>query len=109
MPSQTSDGTATGKRRSNYGLCRTSLISNQGDKGTTPNGDFFMFCTYNAKTVSTNADLHAVLEAAGCIKFHVIALEETKSKKSEIRKPNDLIRNPYHPWREVSVAKCWRC
>ncbi|EYC07360.1 hypothetical protein Y032_0071g616 [Ancylostoma ceylanicum] len=85
LPSQTSDGTATGERRSNLGLRRTSLTSDQGDKGTTRHGDCFMLCTYNARTVATKADLHALLEAAGRIKFHVIALQETKSKKSEVR------------------------
>ncbi|VDM84085.1 unnamed protein product [Strongylus vulgaris] len=32
-----------------------------------------MLCTYNARTVSTNADLYALLEAAGRINYHVIA------------------------------------
>ncbi|EYC02503.1 hypothetical protein Y032_0099g3152 [Ancylostoma ceylanicum] len=50
-----------------------------------------MLCTFNARTVSTNADLHALLKAAGRIKFHVIALQETKSKKSEVRQLNDGI------------------
>ncbi|EYC34358.1 hypothetical protein Y032_0001g377 [Ancylostoma ceylanicum] len=104
LPSQTSDGTATGERRSNLGLRRTSLISDQGDKGTTRHGDCFMLCTYNARTVSTNADLHALLEAAGRIKFHVIALQETKSKKSEVRQLNDgtlIIRGEKFPSRNV--------
>ncbi|EYB94618.1 hypothetical protein Y032_0169g215 [Ancylostoma ceylanicum] len=82
----------------------TSLISDQGDKGTTRHGDCFMLCTYNARTVSTNADLHALLEAAGRIKFHVIALQETKSKKSEVRQLNDgtlIIRGEKFPSRNV--------
>ncbi|EYC38733.1 hypothetical protein Y032_0699g1627 [Ancylostoma ceylanicum] len=103
LPSQTSYGTATGERRSNLELRRTSLISDQGDNGTR-HGDCFMLCTYNARTVSTNADLHALLEAAGRIKFHVIALQETKSKKSEVRQLNDgtlIIRGEKFPSRNV--------
>ncbi|EYB95934.1 hypothetical protein Y032_0154g2950 [Ancylostoma ceylanicum] len=63
-----------------------------------------MLCTYNARTVSTNADLHALLEAAGRIKFHIIALQETKSKKSEVRQLNDgtlIIRGEKFPSRNV--------
>ena len=48
-----------------------------------------MLCTYNARTVSNNADLHALLEAAGRIKFHVIALQETKTKKEDVRQMED--------------------
>ncbi|KAK6750217.1 hypothetical protein RB195_002296 [Necator americanus] len=66
LPSQTSDGMATGERRSNLRLC-----------------------TYNAKTVSTDADLHALLGAAERIKFHVIALQETKCRRSDVRQMND--------------------
>ncbi|EYC38734.1 hypothetical protein Y032_0699g1627 [Ancylostoma ceylanicum] len=105
LPSQTSYGTATGERRSNLELRRTSLISDQGDNGTR-HGDCFMLCTYNARTVSTNADLHALLEAAGRIKFHVIALQETKSKKSEVRQLNDgtlIIRGEKFPSRNVGA------
>ncbi|VDM76286.1 unnamed protein product [Strongylus vulgaris] len=36
----------------------------------------------SARTVSTNADLHALLEAAGRINYHVFALQETKSRKT---------------------------
>ena len=45
-----------------------------------------MLCTYNARTVSTNADLHALLDAAEHIKYHVIALQETKSRKKDVRR-----------------------
>ncbi|EYC39612.1 hypothetical protein Y032_0649g1120 [Ancylostoma ceylanicum] len=63
-----------------------------------------MLCTYNARTVSTNADLHALLEAGRRIKFHVIALQETKSKKNEVRQLNDgtlIIRGEKFPSRNV--------
>ncbi|KAK6764165.1 hypothetical protein RB195_024475 [Necator americanus] len=59
LPSQSSDRMATGERRSNLRLY-----------------------TYNAKTVSTDADLHALLGAAERIKFHVIALQEMKCRRS---------------------------
>ena len=44
-----------------------------------------MLCTYNARTVSSNADLCALLDAANHIKFHVIALQETKSRRTGIQ------------------------
>ncbi|VDM85864.1 unnamed protein product [Strongylus vulgaris] len=39
-------------------------------------------CTYNARTVSTNADLHALLEAAGPINYNVIALQESPGRRT---------------------------
>ncbi|KAK6763962.1 hypothetical protein RB195_024337 [Necator americanus] len=89
LPSQTSDGMATGERRSNLRLLRTSLILDQGDTPTTRHGDCLRLCTYNARTVSTDADLHALLGAAERIKFHVIALQETKCRRSDVRQMND--------------------
>ncbi|KAK6763451.1 hypothetical protein RB195_023953 [Necator americanus] len=89
LPSQTSDGIATGKRRSNLWLLRTSLILDQGDTRSTRHGDCLRLCTYNARTVSTDADLHALLGAAERIKFHVIALQETKCRRSDVRHMND--------------------
>ena len=44
-----------------------------------------MICTYNARRVPSNADLHALLDAAGRFKFHVIALWETKTKKEDVK------------------------
>ncbi|KAK6734913.1 hypothetical protein RB195_018233 [Necator americanus] len=46
-------------------------------------------CTYNARTVSTDADLHAVLGAAERIKFHLIALQKTKCRRGDVRQMND--------------------
>ena len=63
-----------------------------------------MICTYNARTVSSNADLHALLDAAGRIKFHVIALQETKTKKEDVRQMKDgtlIIRGEKLPGRNV--------
>ncbi|KAK6740811.1 hypothetical protein RB195_008955 [Necator americanus] len=42
-------------------------------------------CTHSARTVPTDADLYALRGAAERIKFHVIALQETKSRKSDVR------------------------
>ena len=61
-----------------------------------------MICTYNARTVSNNADLHALLDATGRIKFHVIALQETKTKKEDVRQVKDgtlIIRSGKFPGR----------
>ncbi|KAK6761737.1 hypothetical protein RB195_022716 [Necator americanus] len=104
LPSQTSDGMATGERRSNLRLFRTSLILDQDDTRTTCHGDCLRLCTYNARTVSTDADLHALLGAAERIKFHVIALQETKCRRSDVRQMNDgtlVIRGVKVPSRNV--------
>ncbi|KAK6755335.1 hypothetical protein RB195_013983 [Necator americanus] len=107
LPSQTSDGMATGERRSDLRLLRTSLILDQGDTLTTRHGDCLRLCTYNARTVSTDADLHALLGAAERIKFHVIALQETKCRRSDVRQMNDgtlVIRGEKVPSRNVGGA-----
>ncbi|KAK6746251.1 hypothetical protein RB195_012392 [Necator americanus] len=104
LPPQTSDGMATGERRSNLRLLRTSLILDQGDTRTTRYGDCLRLCTYNAGTVSTDADLHAFLGAAERIKFHVITLQETKCRRSDVRQMNDgtlVIRGEKVPSRNV--------
>ncbi|KAK6761741.1 hypothetical protein RB195_022717 [Necator americanus] len=95
---------ATGERRSNLRLFRTSLILDQDDTRTTCHGDCLRLCTYNARTVSTDADLHALLGAAERIKFHVIALQETKCRRSDVRQMNDgtlVIRGVKVPSRNV--------
>ncbi|KAK6737065.1 hypothetical protein RB195_019642 [Necator americanus] len=95
---------ATGERRSNLRLLRTSLILDQGDTRTTRHGDCLRLCTYNARTVSIDADLHALLGAAERIKFHVIALQETKCRRSDVRQMNDgtlVIRGENVPSRNV--------
>ncbi|KAK6742505.1 hypothetical protein RB195_010022 [Necator americanus] len=104
LPSQTWDGISTAERRSNLRLLRTSLILDQGDTRTTRHGDCLRLCTYNARTVSTDADLHALLGAAERIKFHVIALQETKCRRSDVRQMNDgtlVIRGEKFPSRNV--------
>ncbi|KAK6762946.1 hypothetical protein RB195_023597 [Necator americanus] len=61
-------------------------------------------CTYNARTVSTDADLHVLFGAAERIKFHVIALQETKCRRSDVRQMNDgtlVIRGEKVPSRNV--------
>ncbi|KAK6761299.1 hypothetical protein RB195_022383 [Necator americanus] len=74
---------ATDDRRSNFRLLRTSLILDQGSKCTTCYGDCLRLCTYNARTASTDSDLHALFGAAERTKFHVIALQETKCRRSD--------------------------
>ncbi|KAK6764527.1 hypothetical protein RB195_024738 [Necator americanus] len=93
---------ATGERPSNLRLFRTSLILDQGDTRTTRRRDCLRLCTYNARTVS--ADLHALFGAAERIKFHVIALQETKCSRSDVRQMNDgtlVIRGEKVPSRNV--------
>ncbi|KAK6733203.1 hypothetical protein RB195_017142 [Necator americanus] len=93
----------TGERRSNLRLFRKSLILDQGDTCTTRHGDCLRVCTYNARTVSTDADQHALLGAAERIKFHVIALQETKCRGSDVRQMNGtlVIRGEKVPSRNV--------
>ena len=50
-----------------------------------------MICTYNARTVSNNADLHAILGAAERTKLHMIALQEKKTKDMKQMKDGTLI------------------
>ncbi|KAK6737205.1 hypothetical protein RB195_019727 [Necator americanus] len=86
LPSQTSDGMAI------------------GDTRTTRHGHCLRMCTFNARTVSTDADLHALLGAAERIKFHVIALQETKCTRSDVRQMNGgtlVIREEKVPSRNV--------
>ncbi|KAK6744830.1 hypothetical protein RB195_011506 [Necator americanus] len=80
---------STGKRRPNLRLLRSSLILDQGNTRTTRHGDCLRLCTYNARTVSTDGDLHVLLGAAEGIKFQVIALQETKCRSSDVRQMND--------------------
>ncbi|KAK6736471.1 hypothetical protein RB195_019261 [Necator americanus] len=104
LPSQTSEGMATGERRSNLRLLRTSLILDQGDTRTTRHGDCLRLCTYNARTVSTDANLYAFLGAAERIKFHVIALQETKCRRNDVQQMNEgtlVIRGEKVPSRNV--------
>ncbi|KAK6749201.1 hypothetical protein RB195_001666 [Necator americanus] len=81
LPSQKSNGMATGEKRSDLRLC-----------------------TYNARTVSRDANLRAFLGAAERIKFHVVALQETKCRWSDVRPMNDgrlIIRGEKVPSRNV--------
>ncbi|KAK6760328.1 hypothetical protein RB195_021704 [Necator americanus] len=98
---------ATGERRSNPRLLRTISILDQGDTRTNRHGDCLRLCTYNARTASTDADPHALLGAAERVKSHVIALQETKCRRSDVRQMNDgtlVIRGGKVPSRNVGSA-----
>ncbi|VDM70196.1 unnamed protein product [Strongylus vulgaris] len=63
-----------------------------------------MLCTYSAKKVSTIADLHALLEAAGRINYHVNVLQKTKFRKTDMRQSSDgilIIRGEEVPSRNI--------
>ncbi|WKX88276.1 hypothetical protein Q1695_008149 [Nippostrongylus brasiliensis] len=87
----------TGERRSNpdgerqrtLRLRRTSWILDNDDTSGARHGDCFMLYTYHARTVSSDADLYALLEAAGHIKYHVIALQETNRRRADLGQHND--------------------
>ncbi|VDM54672.1 unnamed protein product [Angiostrongylus costaricensis] len=100
----TSGGETTGERPENVGLRRTSLEPDLTNTCTTRHGDCFLLRMYNATTLSTDADLHALLVAADRIKFRVIALQERKIKKTDIRQLNNgtlVIRGEKVPSRNV--------
>ncbi|KAK6033340.1 hypothetical protein OSTOST_00477, partial [Ostertagia ostertagi] len=104
QPSPASDGMATGERRRNLGLRRTPWIMDYESTSPTRHGDCFLLHTYNARTVSSNAALQELLEAINHIKYHVIALQETKSRKTDVRRMNDgtlIIRGEKFPSRNV--------
>uniref|UniRef100_A0A7I4Y8T5 Reverse transcriptase domain-containing protein n=1 Tax=Haemonchus contortus TaxID=6289 RepID=A0A7I4Y8T5_HAECO len=95
---------ATGKRRRNLGLRRAPWILDYDSTPPTRHRDCFLLYTYNARTVSSNAALHELLDAASRIKYHVIALQETKSRRTDVRRMNDgtlIIRGEKLPSRNV--------
>ncbi|KAK6762220.1 hypothetical protein RB195_023074 [Necator americanus] len=68
----------------------------------------------HAVTVPTDDDLHALLGAAEIsdVKFHVIALQETKCRRSDVRQMNDgtlVIRGEKVPSRNVGGVGCLLC
>ncbi|VDM57450.1 unnamed protein product [Angiostrongylus costaricensis] len=84
-----SGGETTGERPENLGLRNASLEPGLKNTRTTRHGDGFLLCTYNAKALSTVSDLYTLSVAADRIKFHVIALQETKIRKTGIRQLNN--------------------
>ncbi|VDM59581.1 unnamed protein product [Angiostrongylus costaricensis] len=81
----TSGGEMTSERPENLGLRRTSLELDLTNTRTTRHRDSFLLCTYNARTLSSDVDLHTLLVAGDRIKFRVVELQETKIKKADIR------------------------
>ncbi|KAK6725785.1 hypothetical protein RB195_004231 [Necator americanus] len=80
---------ATGERRLYLRLHSPSSILDRGDTKVTCYGDGIRLCTYNERTVSTDADLRALLGAAECIKFHAVVLQETTRRSSDVQQMND--------------------
>ncbi|VDL82415.1 unnamed protein product [Nippostrongylus brasiliensis] len=89
LPSRTSDGMTTSERRKNLGLRRTPWIQDNDGTSGARHGDCFMLCSYNARAVSSKTNPYALLEATCRIKSHVIALQETKCGKADIRQLHD--------------------
>ncbi|VDO63648.1 unnamed protein product [Haemonchus placei] len=95
---------ATDEKRRNLRLHRTPWISDDDSTPSTRHGDCFLLYTYNARTVSSNAALHELLDAASHTNYHVIALQETKSRRTDVRRMNDgtvIIRGGKLPSRNV--------
>uniref|UniRef100_A0A0K0CVW6 Nuclear shuttle protein n=1 Tax=Angiostrongylus cantonensis TaxID=6313 RepID=A0A0K0CVW6_ANGCA len=105
MPSSmTSGGETVSEKPENLGLRRTSLEPYLTNTRTTRYGECFLLCTYNARTLSNDVDLHALLVTVECNKFYVIASQETKIKKIDIRQLNNgsfVIRGEEVPSRNV--------
>ncbi|KAJ1347899.1 hypothetical protein KIN20_003077 [Parelaphostrongylus tenuis] len=107
LPSLVSGGETTDERPQNHGIRRipgTLLEHDVVITQSTRHGDCFLFCTYNAGTLSTDGDLHSFLEASNRIKFHVIVLQETKARKTDIRQLNNgtlAIRGEKVPSRNI--------
>ncbi|KAK6752167.1 hypothetical protein RB195_003531 [Necator americanus] len=59
-------------------------VPDQGDTRTTRHGDCPRLCTHSVSTVSTDADLNALLGSEERIKFHAIALLEIRSRRSDM-------------------------
>uniref|UniRef100_A0A7I5EEF3 Endo/exonuclease/phosphatase domain-containing protein n=1 Tax=Haemonchus contortus TaxID=6289 RepID=A0A7I5EEF3_HAECO len=80
---------ATGERRRNLGLRRAPWILDYFSTNSTRHIDCFLLYTNNARTVSSDAALYELLDAASHIKYHVIVLQETKSWRTDLRRMND--------------------
>ncbi|VDM55356.1 unnamed protein product [Angiostrongylus costaricensis] len=100
----TSGGEKTGERPENLGLRRTLLEPDLTNTRTTLYGNCFLICTYNARTLSTDADLHALLVAADRIKS---CDRIRRNKSQEDRHTSTKQRDPYDSWRKGPVTKCW--
>ncbi|KAK6031418.1 hypothetical protein OSTOST_02435 [Ostertagia ostertagi] len=89
MTSGSEDGGGASERRYEMYLRPPYGLPPQREHSPTRHGDCFLLHTYNARTVSSNAALQELLEAINHIKYHVIALQETKSRKTDVRRMND--------------------
>ncbi|KAK6733587.1 hypothetical protein RB195_017377 [Necator americanus] len=58
--------------------------------------------------MATDADLHALLGAAERIKFHVIALQETKCTRGDVRQMNDVVLITVSFVRKYDSATRWK-
>ena len=47
--------------------------------------DCFMIYIYNAQAISSDANLHALLDSAGRFKFRAIALQEMEIRRKDVR------------------------
>lgn len=66
---------------------QASLELDRGDPPTR-HGDCFLLCSYNTKILSSG-DLDTLLETVRRVKFHVIALQDTRSPCDDIRQLDD--------------------
>nr|CDJ92172.1 Endonuclease exonuclease phosphatase domain containing protein [Haemonchus contortus] len=59
------------------------------DEKPSRHGDCLRICTYNCRTIASKADQTILNETSTRLRFEVIALQETKTKETAIKKTND--------------------
>uniref|UniRef100_W6NAJ6 Endonuclease exonuclease phosphatase domain containing protein n=1 Tax=Haemonchus contortus TaxID=6289 RepID=W6NAJ6_HAECO len=59
------------------------------DEKPSRHGDCLRICTYNCRTIASKADQTILNETSKRLRFDVIALQETKTKETAIKKTND--------------------
>ncbi|VDM68241.1 unnamed protein product [Strongylus vulgaris] len=71
----------------------------------------------DTSTVSTNTELHVLLEAARLINYHVIALQEIKSRRTDVKQLSDdtlscftsVLLGSHHSWRKIFITERRSC
>ncbi|KAK6760432.1 hypothetical protein RB195_021776 [Necator americanus] len=96
-------GGKRGEKRSNLRLLRTSSILDQGNTCTARHGDCLGLCTYNTRTVPTNAHLHALLQASNSTWFLCKTLCLGRSMNMDLKKRRmRTARAAFAPVREAT-------
>lgn len=82
------------------------MVPDRSDKSSIGNADYFMPCSYNARTMC--GTLHTLLDAAVLLP-HVIALQEANNREKEVRQLSDgilIISEEELPPRSFGAVSC---